>query len=212
MIKLIVFNLYNTLIRIKKRNFFLNNLYRNSECLQSKYNLKEFQHALLTSSLNLVIKSCSKLTINYYEKNYKNLEAELNSIVVIENVLQVLEILSKDYKIGLISNLATPYKKPFYNNRLSHYFDYLVFSCDVGLQKPDKNIFKKMEEMSDFEGAEILMIGDSFKSDYLGSQNVGWRSLRIINGRKKKEKYDIESLEEIIGHPIFENEGGIYGI
>jgi len=113
-----------------------------------------------------------------------------------EGIDHLLEELSNHYKIGLISNLATPYKKPFYSLGLLDHFDEAIFSCDVGLQKPNVGIFRLMEEKLGYSGDEVLMVGDSFKSDYQGSISVGWKALRVVKPKKEIRKFEISSISD----------------
>ena len=64
-----------------------------------------------------------------YDKNFPKLKQELNSVVVYKEVYEVLENLKKDYKIFLVSNLASPYKEPFFSNNLDKHFEKMIFSC-----------------------------------------------------------------------------------
>ncbi len=133
----------------------------------------------------------------YFEYNYL-LEEELNSIELYEETIEVLESLKENYQLYLISNLASPYKKAVQKLNLAVYFDGIVFSCEEGKLKPEKNIFEIVEFKSEKKENEILMVGDSFKSDIQGAKNMNWNYLKINRKGKIKETFEIINLREII--------------
>ncbi|MBG6130231.1 putative hydrolase of the HAD superfamily [Aquimarina sp. EL_43] len=135
-----------------------------------------------------------------YDKNLPELEQELDSIVIYEEVLHVLEDLKKHFRVFLISNLASPYKEPVFYNNLDQYFEKMIFSCDYGFLKPNKEIFKEIEKFTSNKPNEILMVGDSFKSDIVGAKNMGWNYLKISRYTPISKDYEIKNLNEIIKH------------
>ena len=64
------------------------------------------------------------------------LAADIAAIQPFEDVLSTLdEIKKRGIRTAVISNLATPYKQPFFGYRLETMIDVAVFSCDCGLTK-----------------------------------------------------------------------------
>lgn len=198
-IKTIVFDLYNTLIEIKESNHFFLKLFKIS---QNGFDMD------VSAYLQLVMKNdLSELRdilppefSTLYDKNLPELEQELDSIVIYEEVLHVLEDLKKHFQVFLISNLASPYKEPVFYNNLDQYFEKMIFSCDYGFLKPNKEIFKEIEKFTSNKPNEILMVGDSFKSDIVGAKNMGWNYLKISRYTPISKDYEIKNLNEIIKH------------
>ncbi|GAA0719938.1 hypothetical protein GCM10009430_19570 [Aquimarina litoralis] len=135
-----------------------------------------------------------------YSQNFSILEQELNSIHVYKETFGVLEDLKNDYRLFLISNLASPYKEPFFTNNLNQYFEKVIFSCDYGILKPNKEIFQEVEKITKNKASEILMIGDSLKSDIIGAKNMKWNYLKINRNTEISNKYEIKNLNEIRKH------------
>ena len=73
----------------------------------------------------------------------------------------------------MLSNLATPYKQPFYDLQLSGYFEKVFFSCDEGDKKPNASFYQKVVDYSKLDKSEIVMIGDNIVSDYKGAMDCG---------------------------------------
>lgn len=152
----------------------------------------------MTNNIDSFIASLPSPIQNSYQNNGYKLDEELESVCLFDGVKELLTELKKSYKLGLISNLATPYKSPFYGLGLSIFFEKVVFSCDAGYQKPDKEIFKIMEKRVGVEKSRILMIGDSLKSDYFGSKSIGWEALQIVRKNTNSSVNQISSITQLI--------------
>ena len=131
---------------------------------------------------------------------YTELLQQIESVKLYPESKEILNSLSSKYELYLISNLASPYKAPYFKLELASYFKDYIFSCDIGCMKPDREIFKIVEKRSGYSGNSILMVGDSKRSDIRGSKRMKWESLRIDRKKKHLSKGEIGSLEEIINH------------
>jgi FMN phosphatase YigB (HAD superfamily) len=194
--QIIVFDLYNTLIEIQNKKHYFIKLYKMS---YNGFNLKilDYITLIMTNNLNDLF---SLLPIEFkilYHENISILNEELNSIVIFDDVLNILGELQKEARLYIISNLATPYKIPIYNLKLVHYFENIIFSCDYGYIKPSKKIFQLVENNTKCKKQEILMIGDSEKSDIQGARNMEWNYLKINRKGKNLKEYEIKHLSEI---------------
>nr|WP_317170557.1 HAD family hydrolase [Flammeovirga aprica] len=139
---------------------------------------------------------------NLYDEKHNDLINELESVIIYSEVLNVLQDLKQNFRIFLISNLASPYKKSVFDNNLDHYFEKMIFSCDYGCLKPENDIFKEVEKITKNEPSEILMIGDSFKSDIIGARKMKWNYLKINRNTPITKGYEIKDLSEIRKHII----------
>jgi len=99
--------------------------------------------------------------------------------------------------LGLISNVASPYKEPFYRHHLDGHFDFALFSCDIGLRKPDPEIYRKMAESLEVELPEALMVGDSRTSDYNGARNAAMKAVHLQRHSQDPGGGVIRNLEEL---------------
>jgi putative hydrolase of the HAD superfamily len=98
----------------------------------------------------------------------------------------------------LVTNSPPTSKKAFQDLDLSKYFDKTVFSCDIGVLKPSKEIFTHAISKFNVESSEALMVGDSLEKDVKGAINSGLEGLLI--DRKGLVQYDnkISNLMEIL--------------
>lgn len=195
-IKVIVFDLYNTLVQIRDSKHFFLKLYKLSK---NGFGLKcsEYLTLIMTKEVSELFEILPNEFKDVYVLNKPLLDQELNSVEVYNDVHFVLKDLSKSYRLVLVSNLASPYKIPVYKLGLDAYFEYMLFSCKFGALKPDKVMFRDVEKVMGVKASEILMVGDSFKADILGARNVGWNTLQLKRLNSKIEYREIDCLNRI---------------
>lgn len=197
-VDLVIFDLYDTLI-------YLNNKTKPYKKLLSEINLqttkeiKEAWRIALTenfSGLEEFVKRINpdlNLDIGFYEKE---LEREIKSASIYPETKDVLRKLkNKKIRLGLISNLASPYKKPFFDLDLNKYFDNILLSCDIGMRKPELDIYKKMIKLSGVNPNKSLMIGDKIREDVETPKSIGINAVHIDRANNSKDS--ISSLEEV---------------
>ncbi|WP_299105682.1 HAD family hydrolase [uncultured Tenacibaculum sp.] len=196
-LKTIVFDLYNTLIEIKEpRHFFLKLFKKSKDGFDLE--LSSYLRLVMTKNTEQLISVLPDEFKELYEENKDILKEELSSVVVYEEVYDVLNKLKEDFNIFLISNLATPYKEPFFEKELNKYFQEVIFSCDYGSIKPEKRIFKEIEKITGSNPNEILIIGDSLKSDICIPKKLGWSFIRVKRNGEIKESFDVVNLKDVI--------------
>ena len=100
--------------------------------------------------------------------------------------LPMLEGLKKDgYKLGLITNgqRALQYKKLELTG-LRYVFDEIIVSGEVGVEKPDREIFDLMREKLGFAPREMVYVGDNPLNDVDGgAAAAGWRTVWVRSTR-----------------------------
>ncbi len=117
------------------------------------------------------------------EKNWMNFQISNELIEYIRNDIkwtilfpETLEALkyikNKWYQTAVVSNLSKDYAEPLYKLIPGWIFDYEVLSFDVWAAKPDPKIYEYLKTLSWIDFKNIVMIGDSLKSDVLWSHNV----------------------------------------
>ncbi len=196
--KAVVFDLYSTLIYLQEKIFHLN-LFR--ELQLDKKQIREVKRTVLTKDFNSISEYISSIasgkTINSssYEKQ---LESEIESAWIYPETIEVLKNLKRiGLLTGVISNLSSPYKKAFFNLGLDKLVDSYIFSCDVGVKKPDKKIYLSLLSALNLCPEDALMVGDSLLCDVKGPSDIGMIS--ILLDRKGVSGYEkrISSLKDI---------------
>lgn len=122
-----------------------------------------------------------------------------NDIELFDDVLPTLTTLRSRYKIGIVSNGNS------YPERcgLPDTFQYVVFSQDYGIDKPDPRLFYIALEKIGCRAHEMLHVGDSLKNDVVGAAEAGMQSVWLNRLQKEADPeinvdYQIQSLTELL--------------
>jgi len=178
MTKGIIFDLYGTLLETKVKTKPYLKLFRSLGL--TKEEMTYWSHKVQTENfssfeeLKETIKSGSTVYTDQLEYEVKE---EIQNTFVYSDTISTLKRLKPNYRLFLLSNIATPYKECFYNEGLDEYFEKVFFSCDIGFRKPEKGAYKTILDYSGLNPKQLLMIGDSKVSDYEGAMNCGIPSI-----------------------------------
>ena len=96
---------------------------------------------------------------------------------------KVVKYLASKYPLTIISNgfKEVQYYK-FEHSGLAKYFTHTIISEEVGINKPQPEIFRIALERNGIRAEEALMIGDSYTSDIAGAKAAGIDQLWIYDG------------------------------
>jgi putative hydrolase of the HAD superfamily len=88
---------------------------------------------------------------------------------------EMLEILQKRYRLGLLTNFT---HGPAARNILDHlgitsFFGIILISGELGYRKPHPSVFLKLIEQFGVETEQILYVGDDLEPDIKGARAVG---------------------------------------
>jgi putative hydrolase of the HAD superfamily len=194
--KSIIFDFYGTLAFPKVRTSPYQRLFKSLSGAGISY--RSFTEQVMTQNFDSFSAIATELGLT--DKDFSNLEQalaeEINSVILYDEVAQVLEKLSKQTEIYLLSNLATPYKSPFYTLGLDQWINAAFFSCDIGHIKPQASAFEYVLSSINKSPEEVIMIGDSFNADFLGAKNCGIEAI-WLQRKQGKNPMSIQSLLEI---------------
>jgi putative hydrolase of the HAD superfamily len=214
MIKVIVFDLWNTLIPATIDFVRLKSLTKKGNSSLSEF-IGRYERATQLKKYG----SFEELRADFFNEfkgNEKFLGEEelyeiyfnrMDKINFFPDVEKNLVALKKEgYALALLSNTESVNAKAISKKlNLTKYFDYLFFSFDLGFVKPDKGAFLGALSKMGFGPQEALMVGDSLRSDINGSKNVGMhnclinRSGNIFDVDKAKPDFEIKSLDGLFG-------------
>ncbi len=105
--------------------------------------------------------------------------------------------------IGLICNIGlTPgfsLRRFLAREDITKYFDEMLFSDELGIRKPDTEIFQLAAQKLKAKPCEIVHIGDNLKSDVWGAKRAGFRTIFLLAdvGRDRIAESDPTSLVSI---------------
>ena len=104
---------------------------------------------------------------------------------------EVLAYLQQKYSLHIISNgfKETTLTKMNLSN-LNPYFENVIISEDVGVNKPNPQIFEYALDKAKATKAESIMIGDSLEADIYGALNFGMEAI-FFNPLEKEKPVDV---------------------
>lgn len=115
---------------------------------------------------------------------------------------ETLAYLQKKYKLHLISNgFKESTELKIQVNGLAKYFENIVISESIGINKPDKAIFEFALNAAKAKKEESIMIGDSLEADVRGAMNFGMDAIYFnpLNKEKPEDvKLQILCLDELM--------------
>lgn len=87
---------------------------------------------------------------------------------------EVLEYLKPRYRIYILSNgFAELQARKMRSAGIGHYFDGVVLSEDIGVNKPHRAIFEHALNVAGVTADRALMIGDNYEVDIKGARGAG---------------------------------------
>lgn len=123
-------------------------------------------------------------------------------IEMVDGIEDLLLYLSDKYKIFTASNgIYKMQENRLKKSNLDKYFDKIFVSDKIGFEKPDKKFFQKIMDLTKFSNDDLIMIGDSIKSDIIGAKNSKIKSIYFNKEDKKISDenftYQVKNLSEI---------------
>lgn len=124
--------------------------------------------------------------------------------------IETLELLKSDgFKIGLISSCSMEVPLVWPSTPLASLLDASIFSCLIGIKKPDPRIYKEACKQIKVPAEECIYIGDGSSAELRGALEVGMRPalIRVDYDREYDNYRDITdwkgtvicSLKEVKG-------------
>jgi putative hydrolase of the HAD superfamily len=89
------------------------------------------------------------------------------------------ELRSRGFLLGMISVCSEDVPSVWGETPFAHVFDATVFSCSVGLRKPDPRIYRLALEELGVTPAESIFVGDGANDELAGAERVGMRAVLI---------------------------------
>ena len=100
--------------------------------------------------------------------------------------MEVLEYLRPKYNMYILSNgFKELQSRKMRTAGIDGYFDALILSEDIGINKPNRELYEYALEKTGSILSESLMIGDMFDTDIVGAANIGMEQM-YYNPKEKK--------------------------
>lgn len=182
----ILFDVYGTLLEIPRPTRPFRKLYEIA-CFQGSRMPANVKSEMMSKRMTLRETAewlGVQVSIESLQALERELAEELDSIRAFPEVPGVLSALRESgYTLAVCSNLAAPYVEPA-RNLLAPYIDVAVWSCDVGRVKPEPEIYLLAVEKMGLSADEVLMVGDTYRTDVAGPLAVGLRARLLDRGNR----------------------------
>jgi len=90
------------------------------------------------------------------------------------------ELRRRGIKLGMISVCSEEVALLWGETQFAGLFDSTVFSCAVGLRKPDPAIYRLALDELGVEPADAMFVGDGANDELAGAERVGMRAVLIL--------------------------------
>ena len=109
------------------------------------------------------------------EEGFEIFIAARNKVELYRDVPQVLESLSRSYRLGAITNGNAD----VYRIGIGHWFHFVVTSAEAGVMKPEPAIFLAALSQAQAPAQEVVHVGDDPVRDIHGASAVGIRTVWV---------------------------------
>ena len=159
------------------------------------WNLEEIRRLAFERTLEAVGCGDRDLAVHL---NALYLKHRFEDIELYKDVIPALDSLSPQFRIGLLSNGNSYPERCGLQDR----FAFVVFSQDVGVEKPDRRIFQVAAELAGCPLNRLLHVGDSLESDVAGANAAGASSVWLNRDASPKPAgiapdYEVARLTEL---------------
>jgi len=149
------------------------NLYRENYHIHRAFEAGKMSEA---DFLSLMMGWCNnKITGEYFCRIFSDIFTEN------KKVTSLLPLLKKKYMLALLSNTNIIHKKYGWEKYgFLKYFDKLCLSYELGAVKPEKAIYRSVEEITGFSPEKHIFI-DDVKEYAEGARNAGWDAIHFTD-------------------------------
>jgi len=98
-------------------------------------------------------------------------------------LLDTIRSLRPQYKVGLISNAWSGLRVYISRNGFADIFDHMVISAEVGMMKPDPQIYYHALEQFGVIPQEAVFL-DDFEENITGAQAIGMNAIHFTDPRQ----------------------------
>jgi putative hydrolase of the HAD superfamily len=141
------------------------------------------RHSLATVSELQIAKDLISSLASQWQKELLN---SPQCYLDVKSDLRVLQ--AQGLKLALVSDIHAYDTEVIDLLELRDFFDALVFSCDLGICKPDPRIYQAAVAQLDVGPDECIYIGDGNSSELSGAKALGMTTVRIDREQRYDEK------------------------
>ena len=175
-------------------NLELWRIYGEGKITKDELNRRRYSHPLETVGVN-----DPQLAATFCREALGRIPTKGN---LVPGAIELLEHLRPKYNMYILSNgFKELQSRKMQTGGIDKYFDALILSEDIGVNKPDSRLYAHAMERTASKPQESLMIGDMFDTDIVGAANFGIDSIyynpKGKTGHPFAPTYEVRDLLEI---------------
>lgn len=122
---------------------------------------------------------------------------------VYDDVPATLQTLrDRGFQLGIASNFDRRLEQIAEQLKLQIPDEFVFHSAGLGVRKPAKDFFRRIERACDLLSHQLLLVGDSREVDYLAAEQAGWQAVWLRRGSgddlESGQISDLHQLSEVI--------------
>ena len=106
------------------------------------------------------------------------------------------ELQQRGYRLAVLSNNDSRLRSVLKDLAIDSLFEKIFISSEMGIEKPDPEIFREVERFFGTAPLRFLHIGDSHSRDFEGARQAGWDAL--LFGKPIIEERQITTFHELL--------------
>ncbi|MBQ5776373.1 MAG: YjjG family noncanonical pyrimidine nucleotidase [Bacteroidaceae bacterium] len=160
--------------------------------------IERYAHLLRTIGYNDIDNRLAQRMNEYY------LDTLALQTQLVPYAIELLDYLTRrGYSLYILSNgfIEVQHKK-LQSAGIEDYFERMVLSDEIGINKPDRRLFDYALEVTHSQAADTLMIGDNYDADILGAMQAGWGQIYFDRNHRgitaQEPQHTVHSLKEVM--------------
>jgi epoxide hydrolase-like predicted phosphatase len=130
--------------------------------------------SIISTNLQIQKNKLKKIVINAYKKNFK-----FNK----QLFKQALKLKKLGYKIAILSDQWHLSKKALINPKITKVFNPVLISCDIGIRKPNSQIYRLILKKLNLSARNCLFI-DNQKWNITPARKIGFQTILFKNNKQ----------------------------
>lgn len=162
---------------------------------KDKITHQELRYKRLNDTFDVLNQKISDKQIDLISDEYIEFLPDFNHLF--DNAIEVLNFLSENYQLHIITNgFAQVQDKKLNNSNISHYFQTITNSELAGAKKPNPIIFEHALKVANAQKHESIMIGDCLDADVKGALDFGIEAI-FFNPNKIQVPQSINQIANL---------------
>lgn len=128
-----------------------------------------------------------------YDKFLEDYKKTHDLIYSYQEVVKYIKSVKNKCKIAILSNLMLIDKERINKHMGLKDFDYVFLSFEMGLKKPNDDIYLRVQEKLDVKPENILLIDDT-KENIEAAKGLGWKTCMATGNELEKIKKEVEKF------------------